>query len=249
MTQATPPVPSAAQYTPVAPVKGSRAMAGCALALGISAFIPLVGLLTGIIGIILGFVALVKRKAGRGMAIAGIAVGGVGILIGQPVAILLPGFIAERDSQQTDMCQFKLRFLGRQIDSYRRGYNDKHRYPADLAELVSEGFIPKSSLRCPGPGASDDARHSLALKDGREITSNYFYLPPAAGADPMTIIMCDYRGNHKDGRNVLYAETVLQSLDTYLARARFLEEEVFRSQLALPKNAAFAKALREVEPP
>ena len=235
MTQVPPPVPPAAQYPPVAPVKGSRAMAGAALGLGISALIPCLGFVPGIIGIILGIVALVKRKAGQGMAIAGIAVGAFGILVGQAigVGILRFSITAGRDSAQTAVCQTNVGVIGRSIDMYRQDHDGK--YPADLGELVSEDFIPAITLHC--PGASDDAGHSLALKDGGEISSNYFYLPPPADADPKTMVLCDYRGNHKDGRTVLYVDGTV----------RILEEEAFRSKLILPRNAAFAEALHEAD--
>ncbi len=237
MTEIPPPVQPIGQYpAPAAPARGSRAMAGAALGLGIAALIPCLGAVTGIIGIILGIVALVKRKAGQGMAIAGIVVGGFGLLIGQAIglAILLPAFSGAVSSAQKAACQANVRMIGRSIDMYKQ---DHDKYPADLFELVSEDLIPGSTLRC--PGASEGTAPSLPLKDGARISSGYFYLPPAADADPRTIVACDFRWNHKDGRSVLYVDDTV----------RFLEEEVFLSQLALPHNAALAEALRDIEPP
>ncbi len=240
MTQIPPSVqPIGDHPAPAAPAQGSRKMAGSALALGICAFIPCLGVITGIIGIILGIVALVKRKAGQAMAIIGIVLGGLGILIGQAigavlVTILVPVvMVAMGDSQKT-VCQNNVSVIGRSIEMYRVNHD---KYPADLAELVSEGLISENSLRC--PGASKEALRSLPLKDGREITSGYFYLPPPRDADPGTMVLCDYRGNHTDWRTVLYLDGTVQ----------LLEEGTFRSQLALPKNAAFADALREADQP
>lgn len=237
MTQAPSPMPPIGQDpAPAAPAQGSRKMAGAALGLGISALIPCLGVVTGIIGIILGIVALVKRKAGQAMAIAGIAVGGFGMLVAQliGVTILVPVVMAGRDAAQRVACSSNMTVIGANIHMYR-GEHDK--YPPDLAELVSEGLIPEVTCHC--PSASEGTARSLPLKDGGEISSNYFYLPPAADADPGTMVMCDYRGNHADGRNVLYLD----------GSVHFLKEGVFHSQLALPQNAAFAEALREVEPP
>lgn len=235
MTQVPPPVPPAAQYPPVAPVKGSQAMAGAAMGLGISALIPCLGFVPGIIGIILGIVALVKRKAGQGMAIAGIAVGALGILIAQSigVTILVPVIMAGIGESQRTVCQSNVNVIGRSIDRYRQDHDGK--YPADLAELVSEGLLAEGAFRC--PGASEGTARSLPLKDGGKINSNYFYLPPPADADPETMVLCDYRGNHTDGRTVLYVD----------GNVEFVEEGVFLRQLALPPNAAFAAALREAE--
>lgn len=241
MTQIPPPMPPIGDYRgPAVPAQGSRRMAGAALGLGISAFIPCLGVITGIIGITLGIVALVKRKAGQGIAIAGIVVGGFGILIGQAMTLILvtifvPVVMGGLGESPKTVCQSNVGVIGKSINSYRKDHDGK--YPADLAELVSEGFIAERTLRC--PSASEDAARSLPYKYGGEITSYYFYLPPPADADPETMVLCDYRANHKDGRTVLYVDSTVE----------FVEEEVFRRQLALPKNAAFAEALRKADPP
>lgn len=240
MTQVPPPMPPIGQYpAPAAPAQGSRAMAGASLGLGIAAWIPCLGVITGIIGIILGIVALAKRKAGQGMAIAGIGAGAFGILIGQTiglvlVTILVPVVMVAMDKSQRTVCQSNVRVIGKSISMYDQ---DHGKYPPDLGELVSEGLITEGTFRC--PGASEGTARSLPLKDGGEITSNYFYLPPPADANPKTIILCDYEENHMDGRTVLYFDGTVQ----------FLKEEVFNRQLDLPQNAAFAEALREADQP
>ena len=235
MTEVPPPVQRGAQYPPPALAEGSRAMAGTSLGLGISALIPCLGVITGIIGIILGIVALAKRKAGQAMAIAGIIVGAFGILIFQALgaAILVPSVVGIRHAKQKAVCAANVHLIGASIQMYR---TDHRKYPANLGELVSEGLMPDVTCRC--PGASKGTARPLSLKDGREISSNYFYLPPP-GADPETIVLCDYRDNHEDGRTVLYSD----------GSARFLEREVFNRELALPRNGAFAEAIRKAEPP
>lgn len=241
MTQAPSPMPPIGQDpAPAAPAQGSRKMAGAALGLGIAAWIPCLGVITGIIGIILGILALVKRKAGQGMAIAGIAVGGFGILIGQAigavlVTILVPVVMMALDSSDRTVCKSNVDMIGRSIRSYRQEHNGK--YPADLAELVSEGFLAEKAFRC--PSASEGTARSLPYKYGGEITSYYFYLPPPAGAHPKTMVLCGYRGNHTDERTVLYVDRTVE----------FLKEEAFNRQLALPFNAAFGEALRKADPP
>ena len=99
------------------------------------------------------------------------------------------------------------------------------------------------------------------LDDHGRYRCDYFYLPPEQpeperplpetpefGTDlpPMerypdvpatTIVACDLRGNHEDGRNVLYAD----------AHVQWCEEGEFQRELDKPANRRFAEALREHE--
>jgi|SRR5580692_561716 hypothetical protein len=83
VTQPVPPTQTINIQTPVA-VAPSNGMAVAALILGIIAlvtfWIPILGWISPIVGLILGLVAM-QRPYGRGMAIAGIACSAVALVI------------------------------------------------------------------------------------------------------------------------------------------------------------------------
>lgn len=66
------------------PVKGASGMSIASLVLGIASVflscIPVFPFLVGVVGVILGIVSLVKKNNGKGMAIAGIICGSIGIV-------------------------------------------------------------------------------------------------------------------------------------------------------------------------
>lgn len=104
-----------------------------ALILGIaSIFLPLLGLLTGLLAVIFGILGI-KKQAGRGMAIAGIVLGGLA-LVGQlaMVSILLPALFNAREMAKQTVCGTNLKGLGTSMAMYAADNMDE--YPA----LVNE---------------------------------------------------------------------------------------------------------------
>ena len=59
------------------------------------------------------------------------------------------------------------------------------------------------------------------------------------GGPSLTIIACDLKSNHKEGRNVLHLQ----------GSVAWRTEAAFQSELAQPHNAAFAAALKKAEGP
>ena len=107
-------------------------------------------------------------------------------------------------------------------------YDSKHTTPiASLKELEDSNAITPDILRCPG-------------KPQREI--GYFYFPRRTEAHFQNIpsnkiLMCDFKGNHRGGRNVLMTDGM----------AQWYEEGAFGDMLNKPENKAFAEALKEAE--
>ena len=227
MTQMPPTPPAPVEAPPIDGPKVSG-LAIAALILGICSFVPLLGLLTGPVAIVLGIVALARKVSGKGLAIGGVATGLAGLVLVQAmmiaaITILLPALSHSRELPNRVSCQANLNAIGKAIALYKASNRDI--YPPDVHYLVRAEFIGEKMLRCP----SSDS--------GREM--DYFYLPSTEEADGQTIVACDYRRNHKDGRGVLFAGLYV----------KYMSEKAFQVDLDLPINAEFAAALREAEGP
>ena len=220
----TPPPPPGADGQGQA--KKASGLAVAALVLGICGLIPVLGLILGLTGVILGIIVLAKKSPGQGLALGGVAVGAVGVLLLNPllVAILVPAVGRARELAKRAACMANLNGIGHAMAIYTTdGANDE--FPPDLETLIRDGQ-PEKFFKC--PSAKSGRRH------------DYFYLRPSLSAPGHTIILCDFKGNHgSDYRNVL---CVNLSVDN-------MTEAEFQSALADPANAEFAKALREAEGP
>ena len=193
-----------------------------ALILGICGIVPVLGILLGGVGIVLGIVALAKRAGGKGLAVGGIIAGIVGIVIGQ--MWLVPELTSLKELDKRCRCGGNLNAIGNSIAAYWA--ENQGAYPRDLDVLVRQGLVAKTMLRCPGGEGNRRC--------------DYFYLAPsgdAAAVPDDLLVACDLRGNHRDVRNVMYAS----------GSVKRLTEVEFQAELAKPVNAAFAAALREAE--
>ena len=218
-TTPQPPMPT------VKPAK-TAGLAIAALALGCCSFIPCLGVVCGIIGIIFGIVALSKNLGGKGLAIGGIVTGVVGILLVQVIlmtAMILPALGRARGLAKQACCEVNLDGIGKAMQIYSANNNDK--YPPNLQVLLDENLITPNLLKC------------LSADSDREC--DYAYLLPADDATDKTILACDLKDNHSEGRNVLYADFSVSWLD----------EETFQEELRQPWNAAFAEVLKRAEEP
>lgn len=227
MTGMQHPPPPADLPPRAAPAKGGG-LAVAALVLGLCSLIPFIGGPLGLTAIILGIIALVQKTVRKTMATVGIAVGAVGMLLmpGLLLAILLPSLGRARELAKRSVCATQLSSVGKACAIYVMDYDTS---PPDLDTLMAHGSMPANVLKCP------------SADGGRQC--DYFYLdigPPMGVRDPTAAIMaCDYKGNHEDGRNVLYVD----------GHVEWLTEAQFQAELASPENAAFAAALREAEGP
>ena len=239
MSQTPPAIPPSAMAPPPMPppqnnMRGSRKqrkmaakLAVAALVLGICGFIPILGLLCGPAGIILGIVALAKNTSRKGMATAGLITGGVGILL-HMVVIPVGMYYAKEQAKQL-LCQANLHGIGTSIIIYSSENNDT--YPPNLEMMISNSEMPEALLKCPSAKSDRDC--------------DYFYSPPAKKTTDVmdfqnTIMACDLKGNHSGkGRNVLFTD----------GHGQWMTEDEFQTALQQSYNATFAKALREAEGP
>jgi len=178
--------------------------------------------------VIVGIIAVSKpNNPRRGMGLAGLILGGLGLLLTPLlIGILLPALGRAREAAQMSMCAANANGIGKGVIMYQAEFGT---FPADLQTMVDQGSVPKELLSCP------------SVRD-KYPQPDYFYLPPSnPNAPGSTFILCDLKGNHpRDGRNVL----------TYAASVeKFRTEAAFQQALTRPENAAFAAALKKVDRP
>ena len=186
-----------------------------------------------LMAVILGIIAATKRGNPRkGMGIAGLILGGIGLLLGpfmlaMMVGILMPTLGRAREIAQMSMCGAKMSGVGKGMMLYMAENEDVP--PANLDVLIEMGMILPEHLTCPSA-------------KGRSPQPHYFYfVQPDTTPSGSTFVMCDLKSNHpRDGRNVL---TFGSSME------RFRTEAAFQTALARPENAAFAAALKKAEGP
>ena len=212
-------------YSPPAQT-GSSGLAIAALVLGVCGFIPVVGILTALVGIVLGIIVLAKHRPGKGLAIGGIASGAVSLLVihALMVSILVPSLSRARGLAKRAVCAANLHQFGVAVQAYM--FDNEETAPPDLDTLVDYGITVSSLLSCPS----------------RTVAGNvdYFYFPSPAAARGNPLMACDFKANHAgEGRSVLLAD----------ASVIWLIEADFQAKLSKPENAAFAAALADAEGP
>jgi hypothetical protein len=148
-----------------------------------------------------------------------VAFGVIGMVV-TPVLFVSGAFWARGKAKEA-ICGANLNTIGKGLHIYLAEYDQ---VPPDIWTLVQQGTSAQA-FKC--PSARGNRR------------SDYFFLLPPMDVPGTTIIACDYRGNHKDGRWVL----------AYQATVQWFTEAQFQAELAKPENAAFAKALRQAEGP
>jgi serine/threonine protein kinase/HEAT repeat protein len=226
---APPPViqPPAPAWQPQKPAhlppagKRAKGWAIWALVLGLIGLIPILGMATGLLGLIFGIVALVKKTTSRGLAIAGTVTGAVAALMIPLHFVMAKGmFGAMKFGADTAVCAQNLTVIGKGIS----GYQSKHggAYPPNLEALVQEGFVAQKALQCP------------LLKD-KLGQASYVYARPG-GTQANGIIVWPREsfgiaGQAAVGRNVLDADLSV----------RFVSEQDFRR---LPKATSQVVASR-----
>jgi len=209
----------------------SKGLAIAAMVLGFCSFIPCLGMLTGITAVILGIVSLATRQAGKGMAVIGLVAGIAGpvfwivLWIGGLVGIVPRTFMKAKEQANIAVCSGNLNAVAKAIFLYRNDHDDK--FPPDTDALVDAGLLLDDAFKCP------------SAKSTR--TCDYFiHFPSSPDAPGETIIACDFKGNHGNGRNVLYLDGRVQLMK---------EEDFFQAELDETQNAEFKAALTQIEWP
>ena len=169
MSQLTPPVEPpppdtiASPYGPPAqPLRTGMAVAALVLGiLGLFTCLP-----AGVVGLILGIIALVRansepqRYGGGGMAIGGIVTGALGVLlfpvmIGFMMAILLPSLSRARELAKRAVDSANLRGVGQSLAIY--AHDNDGAFPPDLEALVVAGMCTPKQFINPSSGNVEPA--------------------------------------------------------------------------------------------
>ncbi|MCH8054331.1 MAG: DUF4190 domain-containing protein [Planctomycetes bacterium] len=173
-------------------------LAIASLVLGIVGFCT-VGI-AGIVGVILGIVALVKAAnepqvdRGRGFAIAGIVTGAVSLLMILPlmVAILLPSLSRARELAKRSVCGANLRSVEISLRTYVDDYAQE---PPSLSALVDENRIGPAMLKCPSADPVTGQAISYLWVGGVDCTNGE------------NVVMYEPLQNHGgEGGNVLFCD-------------------------------------------
>jgi prepilin-type processing-associated H-X9-DG protein len=137
------------------------------------------------------------------------------------MTLLLPTLGRARELTKMTMCGTHVSVMGKALALYEADNNDV--MPQSLDVLVTRGLLTREVFACP----SDD----------KESASSYFYLPAKPSSPADRIIVCDLVGNHRDGRNVLFAD----------GRVKLVKEDDFQRLLRQPENGEFVLALSKAE--
>lgn len=118
--------------------------------LGLLLAVLIVGLPLALIAVILGFIALssigksqqtATPQSGKGMAVAGLVTGGLGLVMGAVlvVAIAIPTYLNERNEALSAAVQADLRNAAVAEETY---FTTNQTYTVNLDNLQSLGFVP-----------------------------------------------------------------------------------------------------------
>jgi prepilin-type processing-associated H-X9-DG protein len=230
------PVPPPPYQPPMAPPlpaeQSSKGKAVASFVLGLSAFMPFVGFVTGIVAIAMGRAAHRGRTTSKGLATAGIVLGVLGLTIGQlvgslTIALWVPTLGRARELAKEAVCRANLSSISQGINMYQEEHGT---YPASLTEAVATATDYRRAggypvLHCP----SDQA-------DRSEIS--YLYAPPlpsdlrvakAGGQSDKTLLVIERADYHSGMRHVLYIDGSVERVT-----ARWM-----KNLLAMPQNQRF----------
>jgi prepilin-type processing-associated H-X9-DG protein len=154
-------------------------------------------LISSIMGIIFGIIGLNKTKdprvGGKGLAIAGIVIGGVGLLfLSVQIAILLPALSKARETANRAACSNNMSQIGREMLMYANDNNQQ--FPPNLQILQKEQQLPAKLFQCPSSNTTG--------------TPVYVYTHPRNTAvSANTVLLYELLTNHRNqGMNVLFAD-------------------------------------------
>ena len=210
-------------YAPPQPLQ-SNGPAVLSLIFGIVGFcVPAIGAIVAIIAGIMGISRTKNPKVGgRGMAIAGLVLGVVGLVIVTPLEIaffagvggvMVPALSRTRDAANEIKCRNNLSQLSIAMQQYANANGGK--FPDQLADLVQYG-APGNAFVCPTddkqpPSGSPQAMASQI--SGGQTSYTYVGNGVTTAAPSDTIVLYEPLGNHKHGMNVLFSDGHTQFLN------------------------------------
>ncbi|MBC8105983.1 MAG: zinc-ribbon domain-containing protein [Anaerolineae bacterium] len=215
---APPPAPAGYQMQYQSPMNAAKAtkLAIASLIFGcIGVIVPVVG----VVAVTLGIIALLKTRnpqvGGRGIAIAGISVGGAGFVISACLmSILLPSLGRARETANRVKCASNLRQIGQAMLLYANDNRGAYPHTPDLL-LLTQDITPEVFI-CPTgnhtPVSSDLVQQALKTPNTPLLTpgkTSYVYLGKGktnnVSADTVVVyeLMTDHDG---DGGNFLFGD-------------------------------------------
>ena len=206
---------SAEQVTPPpvdygSPATGKPKTSGMAIASLICGILLCLAPISSVFALIFGYLGIKKtgpgQAGGRGMAIAGLVLGGVGILLSiLSIAVLLPSLNRAREFAYRAQCASNLHRIGLAMLLYRN--ENQQQFPPDLTTLWKTQQLDAKVFIC--PSSSDTPAASPAqLESGGHCSYKYLYPGPHNGnPDSTTVILYDNDPNHKAaGTNMLFGD-------------------------------------------
>lgn len=208
-----PPMPA-----PSVDVPSGNGKANASVVLGFVGLIPLLGVVTAIVGLILGILGLKSRD--KITAVNGIVLCSVVLLLQVAgLALLVPALGRTQNLARRTAYAANLHLIDKAILIYEE--DNAGAPPVSLSALVPGCISNPAKLHCPYP------------KDPAQ--SDYFYFAPPKDSQPL-LMGCESTKNH-DLRNVLTSDGQIGSMS----------EAEFQQELAKPENAAFAEAFRRAQ--
>lgn len=108
---------------------------------------------------------------------------------------IVPTLVEAEETAERITCATNLSGMGKAILIYANDYEDK--FPPNLDRLVDTVEFPHKGLACPSTRRNPD--YSSYVYRGVDLKG--------IAAPPNLIVVHDRKGNHRDGRNVLYVDT------------------------------------------
>jgi hypothetical protein len=193
----------------------------------------------GLVGLILGIVALVKASrrpreyGGQGFAIAGVCLGGVSLLLcvvvlPMLVAIMLPSFSKARELARRSVCAANLSGTGMALRMYANV--NQGQFPPDVDPLVAGNFAQPAQFLCPttdenpkyakhtsGGTGSYTASQPIPADLHEMLHSCYVYIPgQVEDGNPANVLMYEKKGCHQgEGGNVLFDDYRTEWIEPY----------------------------------
>lgn len=191
-------------------------MAIAALVCGIAGIVTCIPI-AGIIGVVLGIIALVRagnrplEYGGKGMAITGICTGSVSMIIVPAllISILLPSLSRARELAKRAVCHANMRGIGQSLMIYANRNGGE--FPPNTQLLIDAGICTPKMFQCPSQGIDPEAGSDFQYIGG---------LNPRSRAD--WIVLYEDPANHNgEGGNLLYVDMHVE----------FIKEPAFNTEL------------------
>lgn len=200
MNDQVPPLPPSVPQ----PQPKTSGFAIASLVLGIFGIICIAPVFGAILALIFGGVALNKigksngALKGRGQAIAGIVLGGVGLLLIPVIlivsAMLFPTLHAAQTKAREVVCMNNLRQIGMAISLYSAEHDGK--IPAEFTALHPYSDSLDKLLICPGATDRSNPSYQILLA-GQKWNDSAIW---------KEIAVTEQRGDHRFGYNALYGD-------------------------------------------